>query len=204
MIAYLLHFQKLDTFYYVGMSGISVGGQMLSIPASTFAADSSGSGGIIVDSGTAVTRLRTDAYESLHDAFVKGMTDLPRTQNVALFDTCYDLSRRSNVQVPTVGSDGSGVSELRLPAKNYLIPVDSDGTFCFTFAPTGSGLSIIGNVQQQGTRVGFDLANRVVGVEFVFNGSFGPFDMPTKPVPVIIGGMYCSFNISSSVVVVFN
>jgi hypothetical protein len=50
-----------------------------------------------------------------------------------------------------------------LPAKNYLIPVDTAGTFCFAFAPTPSQLSIIGNVQQQGTRVSIDVANSLIG-----------------------------------------
>nr|CAD1817070.1 unnamed protein product [Ananas comosus var. bracteatus] len=89
---------------------------------------------------------------------------LPRAQGVSLFDTCYDLSGRSSVEVPTVSlhfaEDGG---ELRLPAKNYLIPVDGAGTYCLAFAPTSGPLSIIGNVQQQGTRVSFDVDNSLVG-----------------------------------------
>ena len=53
----------------MALSGISVGGQLLSIPASAFAMDAtSGSGGVIVVSGTAVTRLQSAAYETLRDA----------------------------------------------------------------------------------------------------------------------------------------
>ncbi|KAE8666078.1 Protein ASPARTIC PROTEASE IN GUARD CELL 1 [Hibiscus syriacus] len=132
----LLRNHQLDTFYYLGLTGISVGGQLLPIPESAFQIDESGNGGIIIDSGTAVTRLRTDTYNVLRDAFAKGTKNLP--------------------------SAGNG-KVLPLPAKNYMIPVDSIGTFCFAFAPTSSTLSIIGNVQQQGTRVGFDLANSRVG-----------------------------------------
>jgi len=154
---------ELDTFYYLGLTGMSVGGELLPIPESSFLVDAAGSGGIIVDSGTAVTRLQTDVYNSLRDAFVKGTRGLPSANSVALFDTCYNLSSKSSVEVPTVSFHFPEGRELPLPAKNYLIPVDSDGTFCFAFAPTASALSIIGNVQQQGTRVGFDLANSVVG-----------------------------------------
>ncbi|EEF33260.1 Aspartic proteinase nepenthesin-1 precursor, putative [Ricinus communis] len=161
----LLRNRELDTFYYVGMTGLSVGGELLSIPESMFEMDESGNGGIIIDSGTAVTRLQTAAYNALRDAFVKGTKDLPVTSEVALFDTCYDLSRKTSVEVPTVTFHLAGGKVLPLPATNYLIPVDSDGTFCFAFAPTSSALSIIGNVQQQGTRVGFDLANSLVGFE---------------------------------------
>ncbi|MQM20135.1 hypothetical protein Taro_053150 [Colocasia esculenta] len=158
----LLRNHKMDTFYYVGLTGISVGGAMLSIPPSAFAVGASGEGGVIVDSGTAVTRLQNDAYASLRDAFSKGTAGLPSAAGMALFDTCYDLSGRNTVEVPAVSFHFPGGKSLRLPAKNYLIPVDSNGTFCLAFAPTSQALSIIGNVQQQGTRVGVDLANSVV------------------------------------------
>lgn len=154
---------KVDTFYYVGLTGMSVGGAMLSIPPSLFQMDESGNGGIIVDSGTAITRLQTQAYNSLRDAFVRLTPHLKSTSGVALFDTCYDFSSLSSVRVPTVSFHFTGGRSWSLPAKNYLIPVDSAGTFCFAFAPTTSSLSIIGNVQQQGTRVTFDLANSRVG-----------------------------------------
>lgn len=154
---------KVDTFYYVGLTGMSVGGKTVSIPPSLFQMDESGDGGIIVDSGTAITRLQTQAYNSLRDAFVEHTRDLKPTSGVALFDTCYDFSSLSSVRVPTVSFQFTGGRSLALPAKNYLIPVDSAGTFCFAFAPTTSSLSIIGNVQQQGTRVTFDLAQSRVG-----------------------------------------
>lgn len=159
----LLRNHELDTFYYLGLTGISVGGRLLPIPQSSFEMDESGNGGIIVDSGTAVTRLQTETYNSLRDAFARGTHDLPSASSVALFDTCFDLSSRSSVEVPTVSFHFPDGKALPLPAKNFLIPVDSDGTFCFAFAPTSSSLSIIGNVQQQGTRVGFDISNSLVG-----------------------------------------
>ncbi|CAK9176228.1 unnamed protein product [Ilex paraguariensis] len=159
----LLRNQKLDTFYYLDLTGLSVGGESLSLPPSSFQLNDNGDGGVIIDSGTAVTRLQTNVYNSLRDAFVKGTKGLPSTNGMALFDTCYNLSSRKSVEVPTVSFHFSDGKELSLPAKNYLIPVDSVGTFCFGFAPTSSSLSIIGNVQQQGTRVSFDLASSLIG-----------------------------------------
>ncbi|XP_022954867.1 protein ASPARTIC PROTEASE IN GUARD CELL 1-like [Cucurbita moschata] len=160
--AQLLRSGRVNTFYYVALTGLSVGGHPLSIPPSLFQLDDSGHGGIIVDSGTAITRLQTQAYNSLRDAFVRLTPYLKKANSFALFDTCYDLSSQSRVTIPTVSFHFSGGKSLQLPPKNYLIPVDSAGTFCFAFAPTTSSLSIIGNVQQQGTRVNFDLANSVV------------------------------------------
>ncbi|RID51452.1 hypothetical protein BRARA_H02111 [Brassica rapa] len=163
VVAPLMRNHQLDTFYYLGLTGISVGGEMLEISASSFEMDESGGGGVIIDSGTAVTRLQTGVYDSLRDAFVKGTTDLERAGEVAMFDTCYDLSGKTTIEVPSVAFHFPGGNMLALPAKNYMIPVDSVGTFCLAFAPTASSLAIIGNVQQQGTRVGFDLANSLIG-----------------------------------------
>lgn len=163
VVAPLLRNHQLDTFYYLGLTGISVGGEMLQIPESSYEMDESGSGGIIIDSGTAVTRLQTEIYNSLRDAFVKGTTDLEKATGVAMFDTCYNLSAKTTIEVPTVAFHFPGGRMLALPAKNYMIPVDSVGTFCLAFAPTASSLAIIGNVQQQGTRVAFDLANSLIG-----------------------------------------
>jgi hypothetical protein len=126
----LVRSPRTNTFYYVALTGISVGGQTLAIPPSAFAMDEAGSGGVIVDSGTAVTRLQQSAYSALRDAFVQGTQSLPRTSGVSLFDTCYDLSGQSSVQVPAVSLRFEGGGELRLPAKNYLIPVDGAGTYC--------------------------------------------------------------------------
>ncbi|PIN23689.1 Aspartyl protease [Handroanthus impetiginosus] len=159
----LVRNSKLDTFYYLDLMGISVAGELLPIPPSTFQLNDNGNGGVIVDSGTAITRLQTEAYNSMRDAFKKGARDLPSTNGVALFDTCYDLSSRKSVEVPTVSFHFSNGKELGLPAKNYMIPVDSSGTFCFAFAPTSSAPGIIGNVQQQGTRVSYDLAHSLIG-----------------------------------------
>ncbi|KAG7582438.1 Xylanase inhibitor N-terminal [Arabidopsis suecica] len=161
----LLRNQKIDTFYYVGLSGFSVGGQKVIMPDAIFEVDASGSGGVILDCGTAVTRLQTQAYNSLRDAFLKLTTNLKKgSSSISLFDTCYDFSSLSTVKVPTVAFHFTGGKSLDLPAKNYLIPVDDNGTFCFAFAPTSSSLSIIGNVQQQGTRITYDLANKIIGL----------------------------------------
>ncbi|KAF9677326.1 hypothetical protein SADUNF_Sadunf08G0096200 [Salix dunnii] len=159
----LIRNHQLDTFYYVGLTGLSVGGELVSIPESAFQIDESGNGGVIVDSGTAITRLQTDVYNSLRDAFARGTKDLPSANGITLFDTCYNLSSRGDVEVPTVSFHFPDGKLLPLPAKNYMVPLDSEGTFCFAFAPTASSLSIIGNVQQQGTRVVYDLVDSLVG-----------------------------------------
>lgn len=142
---------------------MSVGGNPLPISSTRFEIDESGLGGIIVDSGTIITRLPSDVYESLREAFVKLTSNLPRAPGIPVFDTCYDFSGQPNVEVPTIAFVLPGGNSLRLPAKNYLIPVDSAGTYCLAFIETTSSLSIIGSFQQQGMRVFYDLANSLVG-----------------------------------------
>lgn len=159
----LLTNPKLDTFYYVELTGISIGGaRVRGIKPSLFKLDPTGNGGVIVDSGTSVTRLTRPAYVAMRDAFRKGASDLKPASEFSLFDTCFDLSGKTEVKVPTVVLHFRG-ADVSLPAANYLIPVDTDGRFCFAFAGTTSGLSIIGNIQQQGFRVVFDLAGSRLG-----------------------------------------
>ncbi|CAI0389218.1 unnamed protein product [Linum tenue] len=154
---------SLDTFYYVELLGISVGGTRVpGIRAELFKLDPAGNGGVIVDSGTSVTRLTRPAYVSLRDAFRVGAATLKRAPDFSLFDTCFDLSGKTEVKVPTVVLHFRG-ADVSLPAANYLVPVDTAGTFCFAFAGTMGGLSIIGNIQQQGFRVVFDLAGSRIG-----------------------------------------
>ncbi|GAB2224110.1 hypothetical protein Droror1_Dr00004857 [Drosera rotundifolia] len=159
----LLSNPKLDTFYYVGLVGLSVGGARVpGVNGELFKIDGAGNGGVIVDSGTSVTRLAQPAYTALRDAFRTGASELKRAEDFSLFDTCYDLSGKTQVKVPTVVMHFQG-ADVSLPANNYMIPVDTSGRFCFAFAGSSSGLSIIGNIQQQGFRVVFDVAGQRVG-----------------------------------------
>ncbi|KAI4355244.1 hypothetical protein L6164_004037 [Bauhinia variegata] len=159
----LLKNPKLDTFYYVELLGISVGGAPVrGVSASLFRLDPAGNGGVIIDSGTSVTRLTRPAYIALRDAFRVGASHLKRAPEFSLFDTCYDLAGLTEVKVPTLVLHFRG-ADVSLPATNYLIPVDNSGSFCFAFAGTMGGLSIIGNIQQQGFRVVYDLAGMRVG-----------------------------------------
>ncbi|CAO2179329.1 unnamed protein product [Urochloa humidicola] len=157
---------RMETFYYVQLVGISVGGARVpGVAESDLRLDpSTGRGGVIVDSGTSVTRLARPAYSALRDAFRGAAAGLKLSPGgFSLFDTCYDLGGQKVVKVPTVSMHFAGGAEAALPPENYLIPVDSKGTFCFAFAGTDGGVSIIGNIQQQGFRVVFDGDGQRVG-----------------------------------------
>lgn len=156
---------KIRSFYYIELLGISVGGlPVQGITTSLFQFDRSGNGGVIIDSGTTVTRLTRVAYVALRNAYRAMAGNLKRVPEFALFDTCFDLSGVKEVKVPTVVMHFRG-ADVSLPAANQLIPVDNKRTFCFAFAAstTMGGLSIIGNIQQQGFRVVYDLAGSRIG-----------------------------------------
>ncbi|XP_031486879.1 aspartyl protease family protein 2-like [Nymphaea colorata] len=139
--------------------GINMGGRsrQVNVAMSEFQISGNGNGGVIVNSGTSVTRLVQPAYITMRDTFWARMTQVNHTTaGFSLFNTCYDLSGKDVVKVPTgVFHFGRG-SNLSIPPRNYLILVNTTGLFCFAFAGTSSGLTIIGDIQQQVIRVVFD------------------------------------------------
>ncbi|EXB96367.1 Aspartic proteinase nepenthesin-2 [Morus notabilis] len=159
----LIRNPRAPSFYYIGLVGLGIGGTRVPISEDMFRLTELGDGGVVMDTGTAVTRLPTAAYEAFRDAFLQQTANLPRAPEVSIFDTCYDLYGFVSVRVPTISFYLSSGPILTLPARNFLIPVDDVGTFCFAFAPSPSGLSIIGNIQQEGIQISFDGANGFVG-----------------------------------------
>ncbi|KAM0942247.1 putative nepenthesin [Dioscorea sansibarensis] len=159
----LLRNPRAPSFYYIALAGLAVGGQPLPLTEDLFRLTEDGDNGVVMDTGTAVTRLPEAAYGVLRDAFVASTAGLPRAGRVSIFDTCYNLFGFESVRVPTVALLFAGGTTLTLPARNFLIPVDDGGTFCFAFAPSSNGLSIIGNIQQEGIQISFDTSNGFVG-----------------------------------------
>ncbi|CAL0312454.1 unnamed protein product [Lupinus luteus] len=149
----LLKNPQQSSLYYVEFKGIKVGGKNVVVPKSTFKIEKNGEGGMVIDSGTTVTRLEPRAYESVRDEFRLLTEDLKRARGPPLFDTCYDFWGMSEVEVPTVSFEVSEGKLWTLPAENYLIPVDENGTYCFAFATSNFPVSILGNVQQQGNSI---------------------------------------------------
>ncbi|XAR53172.1 Nepenthesin [Bertholletia excelsa] len=160
----LLRNPAAPSFYYVGLEGLGVGGTRLPIPGSLFGLKETGEGGVVMDTGTPVTRFPAAAYKAFRDAFRRETASLPMmTGGVSIFDTCYDLRGYVSVRVPTVSFYFTGGTVLTLPARNFMIPVDEEGRFCFAFAGSEGEVSIIGNIQQEGIQISFDAANSFVG-----------------------------------------
>lgn len=144
----LLPSSNAPTFYVVMLTGISVGGQQLNVPASVF------SGGTVVDTGTVITRLPPTAYAALRSAFRSGMAAYryPSAPATGILDTCYNFAGYGAVTLPNVALTFSSGATVTLGADGIL----SFG--CLAFAPSGSdgGMAILGNVQQRSFEVRID------------------------------------------------
>ncbi|XP_019194761.1 PREDICTED: protein ASPARTIC PROTEASE IN GUARD CELL 2-like [Ipomoea nil] len=159
----LLRSIRAPTTYYIGLSGLGVGNIKLPISEDVFRLTEQGNGGVIMDIGTSVTRLPKVAYETLRYIYMTQIATIPRAPSFSQLDTCYDLNGLGTVQVPTISFFFTGGQIWTLAAKNILIPVNKRGIFCFAFAPSPTGISIIGNLQQQGIQITIDNSNGFVG-----------------------------------------
>ncbi|KAL6635035.1 hypothetical protein ACP70R_027706 [Stipagrostis hirtigluma subsp. patula] len=144
----LLSSPSAPTYYVVMLTGISVGGKQLSVPASAFA------GGTVVDTGTVVTRLPPTAYAALRSAFRSGMAPYgyPAAPPTGILDTCYNLTGYGAVTMPSVALAFSGGATVTLSGDGILL------SGCLAFAATGGDgdMAILGNVQQRSMEVRID------------------------------------------------
>lgn len=150
------------TFYYVGITGIKVGGHLLSIPESIFSG-----AGALVDSGTVITRLPPSAYEPLRSAFAKGMEGLgyKKAEAFSILDTCYDLTgHQGSIALPAVALVFQGGASLDVDASGILYVADvSQACLAFAANDEDTDVAIVGNTQQKTYSVLYDLGKKVVG-----------------------------------------
>ncbi|KAK3158938.1 hypothetical protein QOZ80_2AG0143700 [Eleusine coracana subsp. coracana] len=148
----LLSSPNAPFYYIVMMTGVSVGGKKLDVPRPVFA------GGVVVDSGTVVTRLPPTAYAALRAAFRAAMAayGYPTAPPTGILDTCYNFTGYGSVTLPTVALAFGGGASVTLGGDGIL----SFG--CLAFATTGGedgGVAILGNVQQRSFEVRFDASS---------------------------------------------
>ncbi|CAM6096057.1 unnamed protein product [Calypogeia fissa] len=151
------------TFYYVTVTGITVGGIALSYPSAAFDIDATGAGGMILDSGTTVTQMDSRAYTP----FVNCIASLVTYPQVDLykstgFDLCYDLSGVSNPTFPAVVFHFTDIN-LSLPGNNIFLQVDNIPNYCLAFQGSNLGVSIFGNIQQQNFQITYNRSTKQVG-----------------------------------------
>eukprot|EP00252_Welwitschia_mirabilis_P021310 TRINITY_DN5434_c0_g1_i1.p1 TRINITY_DN5434_c0_g1~~TRINITY_DN5434_c0_g1_i1.p1 ORF type:complete len:472 (-),score=-41.67 TRINITY_DN5434_c0_g1_i1:298-1713(-) len=134
-------------YYVAGLTAISVGRFVISMPETAS----------VVDSGTVISRLTPDLYDALSYAFRNQTADLPTAPSYLILDTCYDLSKRQEVSVPKILFHYRGNATVEVNAAGLLLPVKANlSQVCLAFSSVRSNFNIIGNYQQQRTLVGYD------------------------------------------------
>lgn len=105
------------SFYYIGVEGISVDGVAVSFNVSTLAIDSSGNGGVILDSGTTWTWLNSEAYDAVKGAVLDKLnkTDYVSAPDLDPLKLCYK----------NVTENGSPVFVSDFPAIGFKLANDT-------------------------------------------------------------------------------
>ncbi|XP_047342591.1 aspartic proteinase NANA, chloroplast [Impatiens glandulifera] len=145
------------TFYYIGIQSVTVGGTRLQINPSIWSIDESGNGGTVVDSGTTLTFLAEPGYRQILAAFRRRIKFPSPAELTPGFDLCINISGVSKPSLPRLSFKLGGGSVLSPPPRNYFIDT-ADGVKCLALQPVNSptGLSVIGNLMQQGFLFEFD------------------------------------------------
>ncbi|XP_042500440.1 aspartyl protease family protein 2 [Macadamia integrifolia] len=144
--------------YYVGIKSVSVNGVTLRINPSVWAINQEGYGGTIIDSGTTLTFLAEPAYRHILKAFNKRVR-LPRAEDPrGILDLCVNVSGVANERLPRLEFKLSGGSLFSPPVSNYFIDT-ANQVKCLALRSVDTqagGISVIGNLMQQGFMLEFD------------------------------------------------
>jgi hypothetical protein len=155
------------TFYYAGVTGVSVNGVPVNYPANSFNILANGNGGLIIDSGTTITYLVQAAYTPILQA-IQNTVNYPKVDGSAIgLDMCFSTKGVANPVYPTVTFHFAGGANFILaPENNFLLLDPTADTTCLAMAGI-DGFSILGNVQQQDHMMVFDVAAKRIGFKSV-------------------------------------
>ncbi|XP_074584308.1 aspartic proteinase nepenthesin-1-like [Curcuma longa] len=161
--------------YYVAMQGISIGGNRLPIPASTFEYSKEESSGAIFDSGTGQTQLPQSAFDAIKKE-LQSLVGLPvkdMSKTVGL-DLCFRLSSWPPPPLPDMVFHFDNGADMRMPQMNYMFADQRTRAYCLVMRPgqNGDKLTIIGNYQQQNMHVIYDITSRMLLFESTSCESF--------------------------------
>ncbi|TKY47999.1 Aspartic proteinase nepenthesin-1 [Spatholobus suberectus] len=150
---------QLSNFYILNLTGIDVGG--VALQASSF-----GNGGIILDSGTVISRLAPSVYKALKAKFLEQFSGFPSAPGFSILDTCFNLTGYKEVNIPTISMYFEGNAELNVDATGIFYLVKEDASqVCLALASLSDEyeMGIIGNYQQRNQRVIYDAKLSKVG-----------------------------------------
>ncbi|KAI3468940.1 hypothetical protein Pfo_025603 [Paulownia fortunei] len=171
---------KHSYFYCVGLEAVSIGKRRIPAPESLRRVDRGGNGGMVVDSGTTFTMLPKKFYQSVVGEFGSRVGAVYRRASVVEERTglspCYYGKEEEKffANVPKLVLHFVGNSTVVMPTRNYFYEF-FDGEAkrkvgCVMLmdggdeAESGGGpAGLLGNYQQQGFEVVYDLEEKRVG-----------------------------------------
>ncbi|KAL3700343.1 hypothetical protein R1sor_018365 [Riccia sorocarpa] len=131
---------KHRSFYYLRLESLSVCGEQLRLPKTIFSIDeNSGTGGVILDTGTTYTFLPPAVYEKLVEVF-SNQTPLQRATQSSKLALCFNITGSEDptgIWIPKMVlhfREGNELVDIELPPENYIQRVSSDKV-CITVLP---------------------------------------------------------------------
>lgn len=149
--------------YYLKLNDISIADERLNLPAGTFDIKSDGSGGCVIDSGSAYTLLSDAAFVPVKSAIEK---HIARTSKMTPVDAkAYGIASNTTLCYNNPGTEGlrnypamtlhfEG-ADLRVDTANLFEAVPECGLVCFTVAP--ASMTLLGTNLQRNVKFVFDV-----------------------------------------------
>ncbi|XP_058104492.1 probable aspartyl protease At4g16563 [Magnolia sinica] len=172
----MLENPKHPYFYCVGLKAVTVGKYRIPATSDLMQVDGEGNGGMVIDSGTTFTMLPERMYGMVMKKFDLGIggnykraTEVEEEMGMGL---CYYYEGKENVKVPKIVLHFVGNGSVVLPRKNYFLGFEREKrkVGCVMLMNGGDLMesgggpaATLGNFQQQGFEVVYDLEQRRVG-----------------------------------------
>lgn len=154
-------------YYFLQFVGIGINGFMLDIQSRIWGYGLNYDGGVIIDIGTTLTYLPSDAYGVFRSEIQKIDHNLTKKPGYEGLEFCYK-DDSSNVY-PTIEfyfENGNIAGENFVSYKlnnNQMLFMVEEGTVCLSVVEgKSSALTVIGSNQLQGTLLTYDLVNEIL------------------------------------------
>ncbi|XP_030535575.2 aspartic proteinase nepenthesin-1-like [Rhodamnia argentea] len=159
--------EVFNYLYFLTLEGISVGVKMLDINPAVFRRTPSGTGGVVIDSGTTIILLTQQAFDPLSNEVERLLNEsFERVENpYSPSDLCYKGNMsRDLTGFPVVALHFAGGADLGLDVESFFHE-NGPGEFCMAVSPSGSDLkelSVIGVMAQQSYNIGYDIGGKKI------------------------------------------